>query len=132
MNARQRAVAVARETLGEDYVWGETDCASLVRRAIGAGPRWSGLREALRVDRATGGAPSWLERAGFGAVPATLARPGDVVTWPPLERSPFRSFCGVMVGPSRVLTSTPEDGVAVLRLGARQLTDTGATVWRRP
>lgn len=64
----------AAEEAGKPLVWGETDCASLVRRGLSVLfgedrlyriPAWTSAKEALRALRAEGPASRILEDAGY-------------------------------------------------------------------
>lgn len=121
-----RLVRWAREQRGRAFVWGETDCASLVRTAYGVmcgshaildGPSWTTRTGALRVHRRVGGAAAWLERdAGFGRVSWHFATSGDVLIKPANGKPVFDQLHLIVVDrllvalegePVRLLPRTP-------------------------
>lgn len=110
--------------VGRPYVWGETDCGSLVREAhalmfgteiFGVKP-YSTRRQALYRHKATGGVQAVLEAHGATEVPMAFAQQGDVLIEALGDGLPA---CGVVVG-RYVIWATVEDGVVRYPLRGRQ------------
>lgn len=107
----------ARSVCGEPYVWGRTDCASLVREAhrlmYGEGRfdvgEWTSKTGALRVSKRVGGVVGALEAAGAEDVHPGKAQQGDVLVRA-AEDADGHPVCGVLIA-RRVLSSDPERGV---------------------
>lgn len=92
-----KLVAWAERVRGEAFVWGETDCASLVREACAEmygeelflqAPSYESKKEALRVATETGGVEEALRRLGATEVGMTFARQGDVLVGENSDGSP--------------------------------------------
>lgn len=126
----------ARKQLGRPFVWGSTDCASLVRGVIAAlyeggkkkmsaQPGWTTEQGAIRALKRTGGVDAVLRRLGAEVVPPAFAQRADVVV---VDRDPLPAT-GVVVA-AGVLVSTPERGVFMLPRPPKD--DTGVTVLRLP
>lgn len=108
----------AMEQRGKPYVWGETDCGSLVRSAVGiisGEPAFAHVwpyrtrAQAGRRLSETGGVSAVLLAAGWVAVPLTMAQQGDVLIMD-TEDGPA---CGVIVA-RLLLTSDLAAGVQLL------------------
>lgn len=88
-NWGHRLVMWQKEVLGEPFVWGETDCGSLVWRALhemyrsppieGAVPAYESAQDARRAHLETGGVGPVLRRGGAEEVGLNFARQGDVL-----------------------------------------------------
>lgn len=135
---RRRMVAFSDCVRGEAWSWGETDCVSLVRRALADAceedpladaPGWTTRIGALRAASRTGGLAAALRAFGATEMPTTAVLTGDVLVMP-LGRLDGFSHAALMVGPSRALTSDPDAGVRVLRLRIARRED--MTVLRLP
>lgn len=122
--------AWAAEQVGQPYVWGETDCASLARTAcrLAYGAEvWPGIAyttavQAVRYRQAQGDVAAHLERAGAGMISPGFAHCGDILVRPD-------GACGVCLR-EVVLTSHPDTGVRLDPMAAwSELT---ATCWRLP
>jgi hypothetical protein len=86
-----RLVHFQTEVLGASFVWGETDCASLVRRALEVMyspddiplppklPRWTTEAGALRAHKRFGGVSGALEAGGAQRASLAFVQQGDVL-----------------------------------------------------
>lgn len=123
----ERLVEFADSVAGEPFEWGHTDCATLAVRAL----FYANLPDAERVpavqhytseDEARGALQritpaDWLDELGATPIPIGALAPGDVVTgW--LESG--LPYVYVVVG-SRLLSSTPAEGVRLMPLRAARL-----------
>lgn len=136
LNWDVRLVEFAREVRGQPYVWGETDCATLVRRALtvmhGEDPlpddvgAWTTRIGALRVAGRTD-VEDALYRAGGWEVRPPYATAGDVALAQPHGQGDPLPTLSVLLPRGKVLTSTPQLGVAVL---ARDSLDPGTRYFR--
>lgn len=136
MNASVELVKLARSLRGEELVWGETDCATLVRRAartlygedrfahVG---NWTTLRGAARVFRRLS-VEDCLRGARMHEVGVAYATTGDVILRPNLDADELPRFAVMLTG-GKALVSTREDGVCAVP--AREwLSEDGVQVWR--
>lgn len=113
----------AADVVGRPYVWGETDCGSLVREAhalmygvdLFHVKPYTTRRQALYRHNSTGGVEAVLREAGAVDVPVAFAQQGDVLCEAEGDGLPA---CGVVVGRS-VIWATVEDGVARTPLRGR-------------
>ena len=87
-NWRTRLIAWSTAQVGRPFVWGETDCAALVRAAltecfdrdvVPEVPSWHSKKEALRVLRAHDPVKT-LEALGATRTTIGFARGGDIVS----------------------------------------------------
>lgn len=114
---RRRLTTWASQQVGLPFVWGETDCASLVRSALtemyGADvfphlPKWTTAREALAVLQAHGSVEAILLNAGAELVTMPFIRAGDIVVLPDQED---RVSCIVCVDGLACITASSRQGV---------------------
>jgi len=108
----------ARGMAGRSFVWGDTDCGSLVRGAVSimyAGAitfddvRYASRDEAMQVHEATGGVEAVLRASGAVEVPIAFLQQGDIV----IESEPDENglpSAGICVG-STILVSNVRAGV---------------------
>jgi hypothetical protein len=127
----------AIEQIGRPFLWGQTDCMSLVRRAAAVlyggvdpfterVPRWSDAATAAAVGQICGGPERALEYVGAVAVGWRYAQTGDVWVRPP-EDGGWGYAAGVVV--SGHLLRAIEDG----EVAWSPLEDPGTgVVWRLP
>lgn len=108
----------AESQMGKPYVWGDTDCASLVRAAcrvifgvdaLSHIKPWTTRAAALKRHSATGGVYGALMSADWTEVPLPFAQQGDVLTW----SQPALGGAGVVVA-RQLLTSDPDHGVQLV------------------
>lgn len=109
--------------LGQPWLWGGTDCVSLLRGALRAhrgsdvfseAPAWyTDERTAVEVLRATGGPIQWLRERGWSEVQLSGAQTGDVVVEPQRQAAGMPSVG--MVLPSGVFLSSSQETGPVLR-----------------
>lgn len=127
----------SKSVVGEPFVWGETDCGSLVRGAVramyGETPdAWSkrpytSERQALRVQVQMKGVSGALRALGATDETVAYAQSGDIVVRPPRQgRETLRA--GVVVNGSLVVTSM-QRGVCRAPL---RVVDPDSTVLRLP
>lgn len=111
--------------VGAPFVWGETDCVSVVRRSwelVFGGdllehlPHYASGSEARAALSMTGGLGMAMLDHGALTFPLTFAQTGDVVNGPEDPGHGF-PFVGLVVG-REVLTSTMEQGVIAHPLSA--------------
>lgn len=85
---RTRLHRWAREHVGQEFVWGRTDCASLGQSALHAMfgepvlpavPQWVTAAGALRTLQAVGPIGALLVQAGAQVRPLPFIRAGDIV-----------------------------------------------------
>lgn len=111
----------------EGFVWGQTDCWSLVIGAVQAMtcdvwddvPLPQSAADALRATRDAvaefGSIVAWFEAQGFTAQPGTFAATGDVLVCEPDEDYPW---FGVVVGTDIILS---QHDVGVVRISVRDM-----------
>lgn len=127
----------SESVVGEPFIWGETDCGSLVKGAVesmyGETPKpwrehtYTSEKEALRVQVQVRGVSGALRSLGAEDVTLAYAQSGDVVVRPPRQgRATFRA--GVVVSGTLVVASI-EEGVCRVPLDA---VDEDSTVLRVP
>ena len=120
--------------IGKKFAWGEMDCATLTLRGLavfhgsspfiplqrgtstlplwrGDGgrnllPKWSSIKEAMRVQKRYGKTSEFLTMHGWAEIPKNYARTGDVAV---IETSPMQT-AAIIVNRS-VLLIDPENGV---------------------
>jgi hypothetical protein len=130
-----RLVQFAREVVGASFVWGDTDCATLMRRAqsvlLGSDPfkgrvgNWTTKRGALRVVKNLDVLKA-LRTSGGVEVGERYATAGDVMLGAGVDARGLAQLATVLpVG--KVLASTPETGVVIVR---RKDLEPGARFWR--
>lgn len=138
-NWDQKLIYYARESVGKDFEWGVTDCASLVRASIAAMygedvfshvAAWSTLREAKNQYEMHGRASSILAEAGASIVASNYEQTGDIIVSPGEDQDGLPRF-GVILTGGQVLLSTPESGVHVLSHWRSILVD-GTSIYRMP
>lgn len=130
------------ELVGEPFRWGETDCASVVIRAVEAiyppddvplprdQPSYDDEGAALRAHAETGGVGPALEAEGAERVPLAFARSGDVLVG--LDPQGGVPGAAVVVGP-RYVVASERDGVVERRLrDLREAGGDGVTALRLP
>jgi hypothetical protein len=128
-------VRFAKSIRGKPYVWGETDCASIVLRSL----------EAVHVESPLSGVGSWttktgalralkrespeitLRAAGAREITRPYASGGDTVLWPPSGSSDGIPQLGVVVPVGWVVTSYDDIGVVQMKITD---VEDGATFWR--
>jgi hypothetical protein len=118
MNAR-RLAQYAATVLGKPFVWGLTDCVSLVRFAIlqshGEDP-WIGQdwyesqTGAYRLATKIGSAPVYLQQYGWTERPLADMQAGDVVIQPIITCERLPHF-GIAISKGRYITSHESTGV---------------------
>lgn len=121
-NWDHKLVRFAEQERGRSYEWGETDCASLVRRAMDImygedkfpnAPNWTtevGAKRALgKIDNVN----QCIIDIGGEDVHKNFRRNGDIVTG--IDNNENFPGMGVVVD-VEVLTSSPEYGVYLARL----------------
>lgn len=108
---------------GRPFVWGETDCAALVRQGLELvfghdlwpeTPYWHSAREAKKTHKTTGGMVAALQRLGAQQTTVNFARSGDVVAFPEPEEKVGGTALGLWVD-DRCLLSSDRGVVAVRR-----------------
>jgi hypothetical protein len=111
---------------GRRFVWGETDCVSLVAAGLALvhgsspwpQPRYRTAEEARRVVPHDGRLGQQLAMLGT-RVPPLEVQSADVVVLPAdVESGEFCDGLGLVVGTSQVLVTNPEEGVRVVPLAA--------------
>ena len=116
LNADVRLLEFMHAEMGRPYLWGDTDCGSLVRRATavvyGADlfddvPAWTDRDGAEQAQQATGGVRALMLAMGARMLPLAYAQTGDVVVGPTEDGFPF---AGVVID-RRVFTASPDAGV---------------------
>lgn len=118
----RRLVSLAEELDGAPYVWGQTDCASIARRAIECITRQRDIVErlgltawydsatgALRVFAQLGGIRPALVQLGLRERPIVSAGQGDIVVLPGEPGHPPEA-AGVLVS-GKMLVSRESIGV---------------------
>uniref|UniRef100_A0A6M3XTJ9 DUF6950 domain-containing protein n=1 Tax=viral metagenome TaxID=1070528 RepID=A0A6M3XTJ9_9ZZZZ len=129
-------VAYANAQLGRPFLWGETDCFSLAREALGVilapnplanVPGYTSREEADEVAGAVLDVADALERLGAYSRPISFAQQGDVVTIPGDDGSGLPRFGFVPDGRGRLMTSDPTGGVEILPL---HNAPAGSLAWR--
>ena len=119
----------AQTQIGQPFVWGKTDCGTLVREGLElvfgqpvleGVPSYSSETEAALAMQELGSAGSYFESLGLELVNAPRGRISDVVVRPGRDDNIPR--LGLFVSPTAVLTSDPVHGphaVAHLELRKR-------------
>lgn len=105
--------------IGKQFAWGEMDCATLTLQGLSifhgitntppgwvALPKWSSIKEAMRVQKQYGNTSEFLTMHGWAEIPKNYARTGDVAV---IETSPMQT-AAIIVNRS-VLLIDPENGV---------------------
>jgi hypothetical protein len=118
-----RLVAYANSQVGRPFVWGETDCYSLVREALECVydadllPHiiYTSKAKATTAARAFPQPGAALSDFGAVRVPLPNAQSGDVLLMPGDDGLGLPRFAVVVDGRGRVLTSDPGAGAEVLR-----------------
>lgn len=137
-----RLVRLQDDVLGEPFRWGETDCASIVRRALAAmypegevplpsaPPEYEDRRGAGRAYVESGGVAAMLEAGGAERVDLNFARQGDVLVGL-AEQGGFPG--GAVVVEEHFLVASEEEGVVRRPLRALRLEEPDdVEVWRPP
>lgn len=119
----------AIEQVGKPFVWGETDCVSLMRQMaeiINGEPfgthRYTSLRGALDVQEATGGICQALRDAGAVEIRRSYATTGDVIV---ADDEPFPAV--LLVITDKALFADHDQGVRLIPLSS---VSPDATVYR--
>jgi len=108
---------------GRPFAWGDTDCASLTRKALAIcfgrelfpdAPRWNTRRGAVLAWKETGGLEPALVQLGAKKTDLNFVRAGDVVCFDEAEERIGHTAVGIWIG-NRCLMSTVE-GVALAPL----------------
>lgn len=129
-------VAYAQAQLGRPFLWGETDCFSLAREALGVilednpladVPGYTSREEAEAVAGAVLDVADAIERLGAYSRPVGFAQQGDVVTIPGDDGSGLPRFGFVPDGRGRLVTSDPAHGVEIVDLDTMPA---GSLAWR--
>lgn len=130
-------VVWAKQVLDLPFVWGETDCASLIRRAhrvmygvdlFREVAPWSSLLGARKAVEAYGGVEDAMRRLGAQALPMAFARQGDVIVQAEALDDDFTGAAFLMVS-GRLLSANPDTGV---RLFPRSSLSPEARLLRMP
>lgn len=107
--------------VGKPFVWGETDCCTIVAGALlrlhGVDyrlPVYRSRDDAKRIVATMGGLREQLVRLGAVEVPVNFERTGDIVVLAPVGEE-FTDGAGLVVG-SQVITTSESDGVRVVPL----------------
>lgn len=134
---KSRLGAWAHEQLDKPFEWGTTDCATLVRDAVGVMfngdvsadvRRYDSLRGAAEVLAEVGGTLKWLEAHGSVPVDQNYIQVGDVVILPQ-EPEEIAEGAAVVVVREHVLVTSPNAVVSMVRLDSLPLS---AIVLRPP
>lgn len=130
--------AFADRVVGRPFAWGDTDCGSIVRRAVESmyhpAPDWHVLayhnrREARQVLSMWAGDHGLRAWCGATVIPVEQAVDGDVIRW---ERPAPTGSWGVVLDRT-LLTSAEGAQVVRLPLGmALRLSREPAVCWRMP
>lgn len=86
-------VLLAKRLIGADFVWGETDCVSVVRKALVAmygediaaphiGVTYTTKTGAVRAFNKIGSVVGIIEDTGGVEIPLCRARDGDIIVFP--------------------------------------------------
>lgn len=120
-----KLMELALAVVGQPFTWGETDCASLVRRAMtemygedpwaGAFAGYDSLLSAQKALRDSGGVAAQLRALKAEEIPRNFLQQGDVLIAPPLGED-FADNVFLMVG-DQLLSATVEEGVVMRPLG---------------
>lgn len=110
----------SRQIRGSDFVWGSTDCVSLVATAsrimydddpFPDAPNWSTRMGALRHHSRTGGVAAWLREAEAAVeIDRNFISEGDIIVEPGGHEQTGLDAAGVYIA-GAVFTSFPDDGV---------------------
>lgn len=120
---------------GRPYVWGHTDCGSLVRQAMAVVlggepfpdlPVWEDADEAKAALRTLGGFSRAMQAVGAHEVPPSFVQSGDLAVTPSEPLHPAHLAVAVA---GKALVTTAEHGVRVADLGALP---SGTVFWRLP
>ena len=130
-------VAYADAQLDRPFMYGDTDCGSLVVGGLAAmytepplpRPRYGSLRQALHiVAGAEDGVGGIMARVGARALKTQYAQAGDVVLWP--DKDEQVPCLGIALSVDQVLTSDEEIGPHIMGIMDGGLD--AATLWRLP
>lgn len=135
-----RLAKLVRSLIGQSFVWGETDCVSIVRKAyiamFGEDPiakfvpmEYSTEDEAKEAFRAIGGDfTKWIMRIVIREVTGAFAQDGDML----FNEDSAMGYQNVgIIFSDRLLTSDPENGVRV-RPFNRDYDDDNIHIYRLP
>jgi hypothetical protein len=118
-NWNVRLVELANEVLGKPFVWGETDCASVARRAVAVMYEDDPVAQHIKVTYTTkvGAARAFkkigsmidiLLAAGAKEVRPDLTQDGDIMVFPKNENAGYENLA-TRIG-SMWIVSSPEEG----------------------
>jgi hypothetical protein len=121
--------------VGKPFVWGETDCVSLLRglmrclygKTYGPALEYHTLREALNVEEQTGGARKVVLDLEPTVLPLSYASTGDVLIDQRREGDPFEAVLCVIT--DKALFSEPDSVVKLIPLST---VPPGVTLYRLP
>lgn len=111
----------AREMVGKEFVWGETDCGSLVRGAMKAmygqdmfphAPNWKSAAEAKKYCKNPDAGMDILVGVLARPVARNYEQPGDILLSPGADAAGLPRFAVILTA-GQALVSTPEFGVQV-------------------
>lgn len=116
------AVEWAIQQVGKPFVWGETDCASLLTGMLGVMyrklpplPRYASLRDAMDIWEQTGGVKPVLLEWGSQPLPTVAyANTGDVLIASPRDDEPFDAVMPVIT--DKYLFTEPNNTVQLIPL----------------
>ena len=121
-NWDSRLVEYAKKVVGQEFKWGSTDCASLVRRGLTAIMGEDVWKRAVGTWKTRRGAVSVSDRTDYeealkasGAVEVGLhyAWSGDVALGPSEDEHGMIQV-GLLLPTRKVMTSMPETGVVIV------------------
>lgn len=111
---------------GKAFVWGETDCASLARRALvsmfGAALEdrfptpWNSALTAQTALESAVSVDAWLRSIGAVVHPINFMRAGDIVVQPELEEIVGQIAVMVCIDGTECLTTGKQSGVSFTRV----------------
>lgn len=123
LNWDTRLHAWGLRELGRPFQLGETDCASLVRRAMlliygvdqfANVPLYETAPEALQVLHATGGVKAALLAVGAIECPITMARAGDVIITDAKQEDDITDNSFVCLSAHEALRTNPGEPVSLI------------------
>lgn len=138
ISADIRLMEFVRSEVGRPFEWGETNCLALALRAVDAmrgttlhathRHRMSSAARALAGTRKHGldGVVRFLQQHGLIELAPNFAQEGDIL----LGLSEDGQIAAHVSLGTRVLSSTPDDGVILLRLATVSPAPTLAAGWR--
>jgi hypothetical protein len=122
-NWDRELVEWAGAVVGEPFVWGRTDCASLVRRAhqlmldydvFADIPTYDSEIGAARAKIEHGGVTEAMEARGATRFPITMARAGDIVITQRVEPEDITLSCFILISGEHALATNPGQAVELV------------------